>query len=300
MIQHSKFTINNQNGVTIVEILIAIAILSFLSFAMIGLTEQVPRVADEVITEDREALKIETAMARLEWDFSQQYTPLFFSHLMNPEGMTPEEGEIYNSLIERYQRNPRFNLLSFDGIPIPTVQTEAKSSLAFFTTANRRKIQNAKQSNFAWVKYGLEDDDQENDPNLQSSSEKHSMLIRKFDPTDVFKESNFEWEDVKSQILLRGVIKILFEFWNPENQKWTDNLEIIKYGKNIIYALKITLDYVDEDGEPKKSIRIFRPLFPEFTPEDMYKFLNANTAKPGTFQGTGGVNPQSPSAGESN
>ena len=58
-----------------------------------------------IIEEDRELLQVETAMARLEWDISQLYTPLYFSQAMSPTGMTEEEGEAYNRLIDSYTNN---------------------------------------------------------------------------------------------------------------------------------------------------------------------------------------------------
>jgi hypothetical protein len=39
-------------------------------------------------------------------------------------------------------------------------------------------------------------------------------------------------------------------------------------------GVRLTIDWVDINGDPKKFIRVFIPLFPSFTPENMYKIMN--------------------------
>lgn len=286
-------------GFTLIEVLISITILSFIMIGVINFTQSTYDTSDRVTREDKESLQIETAMARFEWDFSQIYSPLYFSHSMNPEGMSEAEGEAYNQIIESYQSNSRFSTLSYDGLPIPVFKNPDKSTLIFFTSSNRRKYENTKQSHFSWVKYSLVTDDRDDDEinsqneNLNTAKEEQKalMLIRNVYSDDIFKPEAIEWDEVKSQVLLRKVIGLTFEFWNPEAQKWTDNLELIKNGYQIIYAVRLTIDYYDPDNLEKKSLRVFRPLYPEFQPEDMYKFLNA---KPETSSGNNTENGAEP------
>lgn len=282
---NTEVTLSNENGFTLIEVLIAISILSILMVGIFTFTDGTFTTAERVIREDKELLQIETGMSRLEWDFSQIYSPLYFSHVMNPEKMTEEEGEIYNQLLDSYQQNNRFSLLNYDGLPIPLYQNPDKSTLAFFTSSNRRKFENSKQSNFGWVKYSLMDNDVKIDSNTElkttKAEKKSQMLVRHFLNHNIYDPSKIEWDDLKTQVLLRKVISLLFEFWNPESQKWTDNLELIKNGYNIIYALRVTIKYYDSDNLEKVSVRIFRPLYPEFTPEDMYKFLEVKTKSNG-------------------
>ena len=282
--------LKNSNGFTLVEVLIGISILSLIMLAIVNFSSEVMDVADRVPREDRENLQIETAMARLEWDFSQIYSPLYFSHMLEPEKMSEFEGEAYNRIINQYQSNSRFNALSFDGLPIPTYKNSEKSSLVFFTSSNRRRFANDKQSQFAWVKYELVKDDDEIEETEEVEENRklnaQNKIVRSIISTNVYSPRELDWSQVKQQTLLRGVIKLLFEFYNPENNKWTDNLDLIKNGYQKITAIRVTLDYLDGSNTESQTIRIFRPLFPEFTPEDMYKFLNAKS-KPNTAEGSG-------------
>ncbi len=280
--------IHQQSGFTLIEVIISLAVLSALMLGMMNLTNNTQDIYERVISEDREMLKIETAMSRLEWDFSQIYSPLYFSHIMNPEGMSDLEGQVYNQLLDAYQSNARYNLLSYDGIPVPLFKNPEKSEFIFFTSSNRRKMQNAKQSNFAWVRYALENDNLKDEYGPKSVNAQY-MLTRQLLTHDIYSKDEIDWNDVKAQILMRGISKLSFEFYNPENEKWTENLDIIKNGRNLIHAIRVTIKYFESEDNEVTSVRIFRPLFPEFTPEDMYKFLNANPKK-GDGTGTDGGN----------
>lgn len=299
--------LKNSKGFTLVEVLIGISILSLIMLAIVNFSSEIIDVANRVPREDRENLQIETAMARLEWDFSQIYSPLYFSHMLEPEKMSELEGEAYNRIIGQYQSNSRFNALSFDGLPIPTYKNAEKSSLTFFTNSNRRRFSGDKESQFAWVKYELirDDDESESEEELEEKRKLNAQnkIVRSVISSNIYSPQELDWTQVKQQTLLRSVIKLLFEFYNSETNKWTDNLELIKNGYQKITAIRVTLDYIDGSNTENQTVRIFRPLFPEFTPEDMYKFLNEKS-KPaegdGSNTASGNDNDNSQSGGSEN
>ncbi|MEX1099595.1 MAG: prepilin-type N-terminal cleavage/methylation domain-containing protein, partial [Bacteriovoracaceae bacterium] len=265
----------NRLGFTLVEVMISIAILSFIMLAVISVTGSSQDTALRVVEEDREILQVETAMSRLEWDISQVYSPLYFSHAMEPSGLTEQEGNIYNQMVDKYAVNDRYAFPSFEGLPAPNNKIEDKKTLTLFTSSNRRKFKNSKQSHFAWVQYGLLSPEEaprlNDDPNSLKEEEEGDVLVRKFLSDNVFASEEIPWDDVKSQVLLRGVKKMLFEFWNPDNKKWTENLATIKEGQHKIHGIKLTLEWLDPDGIERTFIRVFRPLFPHFKAENMYK-----------------------------
>lgn len=300
-----------ERGFTLIEVLIAISLLSVLSLGIVNFSEFVITSSDSTIEEDKDYLQIETALARLEWDFSQIYTPLAFDILMNPAQMTPDEGEIYNQLIDIYQRNQRFSQISYDGLPVPIFENPEKDEFIFLTTSNRRKVANTKQSRFAWVRYSLVPDDFSNDEiavGETSAGEDDSStldgggsaLVRQIYNTDVFAPTDIPWNDVKTQVLLRRVESFKFEFWNPQTQKFVENLDTIKNGIHRIYGIKVSVNFFDILGLERYTERIYRPLFPDFQPEDLYQFLRANpnnrngTNNGGNVLGNSGNGTQAP------
>lgn len=283
MVFNKKKNILNAKGFTLLEVLIAITVLSFIMLGIVSITDSSDQKAKRVIAEDVDLLQVETAMSRLEWDINHAYSPLYFSHEMKPTGMTPTEGEVYNSIIDRYQTNERFAFPSFDAYPVPNNTYERKESFTFFTKANRRKYKNSKQSHFAWIRYEIANErdldesqrltDDEIAPQRKEAKEGNKILVRKVLADNVFDSDNFEWDRVKSQVLLRNVEKAVFEFWNPANRKWTENLSTIQNGQHLIRAIKFTLEWIDYTGVKRTFIRIFRPLYPDFQPENLYQFL---------------------------
>lgn len=271
----------NQAGFTLFEVMIAITILSFIMVSVITITETSQNTADRVIREDRESLQIETAMSRFEWDFSQIYSPLYFSHTTDPASLEEEQIPLYEQLIQHYQNNDRFSGISYDGIPIPIIKNEEKSELIFLTMSNRRKLQHIKQSKFAWVKYSLKASDNTDNPDEQDGQ----SLIREFSTQNIFSKEEIEWDDIKDQVLLRKVIKLEFEFWDTKTKKWNGNLRAIKDGKNLLRGVKIKLTYLNPDNNELYTERVFRPLFSHFEPENMYKFLKQTTAPSANNQG---------------
>ncbi len=282
----NKRTINtilrSNQGFTLLEVLIAITLLSFIMLGIFNFTDNLIGTAQRVSAEDKDLLQIETAMARIEWDFSQIYSPLYFSHAMEPDKMTPTEGEAYNQMIAHYQANNRFTTLSYDGLPIPVFQFTDKTTFSFFTTSNRRRFQDQKQSNFAWVQYSLETDDSEDKADIEEEPKSKLVLVRKFLSSQIYKSEDIQWEDIKSQILLRNISSVKYEFWNLDSEKWVENLDTIKNGHQKIDAIKLTIEYFNLDGNELTSVRVFRPLYPHFVPEDMYSYLNAKATTPST------------------
>lgn len=280
MIELNNKHIYNQKGFTLIEVLISITILSFIMLGVISFTESSQSVSQRVISEDKEMLQLETAMSRLEWDFSQVYSPLYFSQTMDPTNMSNEQGELYNQLIASYERNARFSSISYEGLPIPLFQKPEKSTIILFTSSNRRKLKNTKQSYYGWVKYSLinADDAPNGSDEYQDGNESRFVLVRHFASSDIYNSEPIDWDELKTQVLFRKVIKMNFELWNESTQKWTENIDIIKDGKNLIRGLKLTLTFLDPSNIEKTTIRIFRPLFPKYKPEDMYKFTSPQTS----------------------
>lgn len=288
----------HQAGFTLLEVLIAITVLSFIMLGIVSITDSSDQKAKRVITEDLDLLQVETALSRLEWDINHAYSPLYFSHEMKPTGLNPAQGQVYNSILDRYSTNERFAFPSFDAYPVPNNQYESKESFTFFTIGNRRKFKNIKQSHFAWVRYeiGSERDldesqkltEQEISPARKDAQGGDKILIRKVLADNPFDSGYFEWDDVKSQILLRNVEKFVFEFWNPANRKWTENLSTIQNGQHVIRGVRVTLEWIDYTGIKRTFIRIIRPLYPAFDPEDLYKFLYPQNNRGGGANGSQG------------
>lgn len=290
----------SQRGFTLIEILIAITLLAFITIGVVSITQNAADTMDRTTEINKNNLQIETALARFEWDFSQIYSPLYFSAPLNlgsadPYGnsidadldgrddrtgkqitqtaqLTPELQEYYQRLSQRFEQNQHFSAVSKEGLPIPRFYSEDKSVFEFFTSSNRRKIENTKQSHFAWVRYSLgeplpDDPNEEKIPNLPPSLK---TLVRYYFPDDPYTDKRLDPEDerVKAAVLLENVESLEFQFWNMQSRKWETSLRSIPGGENMLRGVKLIISWYDSTGNKRTAQRIYRNHWPMEVPQD--------------------------------
>ncbi len=290
---------SNQSGFTLLEILIAITLLAFITIGVVNITDNAAQTKERTTEVNENNLQIETAMSRFEWDFSQIYSPLYFSSVMNmnqnlgndgqpiPGAQTsgaqaqsgagagqpnPQLQQYYEQLISRFERNEHFISVSKDGHPIPRFYAPEKSVFEFFTTSNRRKVENTKQSHFAWVRYSLADQEQTEDEERNINIPKSlKSFVRYFSADDPYGDQRInvqENQTVKAAVLLRNVEYLEFQFWDYQRRKWENSLRNIDSGESLIRGVKLIITWYDSQGSKRTSSRIFRTLWPMVTPQD--------------------------------
>jgi prepilin-type N-terminal cleavage/methylation domain-containing protein len=312
MKEFNSTSASNQAGFTLLEILIAITLLAFMTLGVISITQNASDTMDRTTEINRNNLQIETALARFEWDFSQIYSPLFFSTPLNlsqadPYGnidtnldgrndnsgaminnntaaataISPELQEYYQRLMQRFEQNEHFSSVSKEGLPIPRFYSPEKNIFEFFTSSNRRKLENTKQSHFAWVRYGLgdalkADPDVERNANIPPSLK---TLVRYYSADDPYDDKRINPEDdrVKAAVLLENVESLEFQFWDMDRRKWETNLRTIPNGESLLRGVKIMLTWYDSNGIKRSAERIYRNHWPLEIPQDQAATANRNT-----------------------
>lgn len=312
MKRSSLTSVSNDRGFTLIEILIAITLLAFITLAVVNVTENAFITKDRTTELNKNNLQIETAMSRFEWDFAQIYSPLYFSTVMNLNQNTNQLGDnggnqnggflgdqggnqggnqtgaqggatmspllqqYYEQLVTRFERNEHFSAVSKEGFPIPRFYAPDKSTLEFFTSSNRRKFENLKQSHFAWVRYALApqpqdtDNDEEKDTNANIPKSLNS-LVRYYTADDPYSDKRIDTSDVdrvKGAVLLRNVESLEFQFWDFNRRKWETNLKTIPQGENLLRGVRMIIVWYDSSGNKRTNSRIFRTHWPMVTPQD--------------------------------
>jgi prepilin-type N-terminal cleavage/methylation domain-containing protein len=297
-----KSILASDQGFTLLEILIAITILALISLGVVNITENAANTMERTTEANENNLQIETAMNRIEWDFSQIYSPLYFSTVMKfnqdlnngqSDGGTPGTQQnpylqqYYEQLVARFERNEHFKAVSKEGIPIPRFYAPEKNVFEFLTTSNRRKIENQKQSHFAWVRYSLgpqtQTPEEEENPNIPKSLK---SLVRHYSAEDPYSEKRLDIEDlerVKGAVLLRNVESLEFQYWDFQKRKWETSLRSIQDGESIIRGLRVLITWYDSFGNKRSASRIFRSHWPMVTPQD--PATTTGNAQTGTTNG---------------
>jgi len=319
---------NSQSGFTLIEILIAISLLAFITIGVVTIVQNAGDTMERTTEINKNNLQIETALSRFEWDFSQIYSPTYFStplnmatadqfgnnnNDLNNDGkddndpskpvtplapVTPELQEYYQRLIARFEQNQHFASVSKEGLPIPRFYAPEKNIFEFFTSSNRRKLENTKQSHFGWVRYSLgeaikRDNDEEKNPNIPQSLK---TLVRYFSADDPYSDKRLDPEDaerVKGAVLLENVESLEFQFWDMRTRKWETSLRTIPGGENSLRGVKLMITWYDSTGNKRSATRIYRNHWPMEVPQDTLTTPQPTQNAGGT---TGGGNTQ----GESN
>lgn len=336
-------SVSDQKGFTLLEILIAIVLLAFITFGVVSVTENAMNTKDRTTETNANNLQIETAMSRFEWDFSQIYSPLYFSTVMNYQNLNNPGGDnsgvnagvnsgvnsgdnsgansgvnsgnqsgaqsgaqsgvqggnnpyllqYFEQLVQRFERNEHFSSVSKEGIPVPRFYAPEKNVLEFFTSSNRRKVENQKQSHFSWVRYQLGDQTQtkeeEENPQIPKSLK---SLMRYVSSDDPYNDKRIDIEDierVKGAVLLRNVENLEFQYWDYQRRKWETSLRTIQQGESIIRGVRVLITWYDSTGAKRTMSRIFRTHWPMVVPQDQNTGVQAGVQS-GVQSGQAGVN----------
>ncbi len=254
------FNIHKDNsGFTLIEVLIAIILLSFISLSTFKMIDNSTDTKDRVLKEDQLLVQTLTAVSRLDSDISQMYSPLFSDGKGNP---IIDPNALYQ---DNASSRGAFDGKTKSGLIIPQFQSTDKSTLTFLTAANRRKIAEVKESRYAWVKYSLRHTEKPQgeveDKNLNTKGEYE--LIRQSISTNIY-SNDLNWGDVKAQVLLTGIKSLEFSFWDERSKKFVTSIQDLNENKNSIRSLKMELVWIDENNHEQKISKVYRILQPYF------------------------------------
>jgi hypothetical protein len=264
----SNSILRSEEGLTLLEIMIAIVLLAFVMFGVIAIIDNSQNTKDRTIQLDRDNLQIETAMARIEWDFSQVWSPLYFSQKFTGT-LDPTTNPGVEEVAYLYENHPRFRQPSKEGLPIPKFLLREKNEIIFLTTSNRRKLEDQKQSHFMWVRYYVGESTIEDTTAGAGGEEKIvKSLMRQVFPDDPWAKEELTIDTTRSAVLLENVESVEFLFWNRATKKWESNLATIVDGEALWRGMQVNLTWLDSKGQERKTSRWLRPLWPSVIPQD--------------------------------
>ncbi len=268
----------SKKGFSLLEVLISLVILSLITVSIINGTKDSHNIKEKVTSEDKDKLKVYSALNMMEWDFSQIYSPLYFSEQFDMKSLSIKTQNTQDPLFQlneklqrivnqKYYNNPLFFAPNKEWIPIPRFKDD-KTSFEFFTSSHRRALENSKESTYAWVVYTLEDPtdkDQEyhreiygeDAPELASNLVKYSVF------KDPFRTEDIDFDKIRPQVIMENVTSLEFTFWNDQKGKFTPMKEIGD-GKGRVDAIKVMIEYKNLYGNEESIERIFRPVWPQY------------------------------------
>lgn len=271
----------NEEGFTLIEVLISITILSFLMSYVYTIVDGSSRAKDTITKEDRELMDIERALDRIGIDFSQIDSPLYYSPVYRKPKNTPSFGQGPKPNLP--DLSDSFPQLSHFGKPVPNKES-SKTEFFFLSNANRRRLQDVKQGRGVWIKYSLESSDK---------SRGGYQLVRQFMAENVY-NPEVDWDSVEEQPLLNNVKSLSFEFWDPGKKKFVSSIRELNNYKDMLRLIRLKIEWVGEgegDSAIREITRSYRALWPKYDPfqdELIYKKAAEGNDKEGQPENDGG------------
>jgi prepilin-type N-terminal cleavage/methylation domain-containing protein len=272
----------NKDGFTLVEVLISIVLLGFVSLYTYKMVDNNTDTKDRVLKEDQLLMQTLTAMNRLDNDFSQMYSPLFSFTKSQPIPSPDNQGQDNYSQMEP---SSTFDGKTKNGLLIPQFISEDKSSIQFLTTANRRKIADSKESRYAWIKYSLQSSTDEEDKKIGGND-----LVRQILPVNIYGKDvasilkDHSSSTARAQVILTHVKSLEFSFWDERAKKFVTSLQELNENKNLIRSLKLEMVWIDDNNNEQKISKNFRVLYPVFQAKQDDLNMSPATPNPGMIQ----------------
>ncbi len=245
----------NNLGFTLIEVLISILLLSILMVYVLNIVDDSSQTKDSVLAEDADLLQVETAYNRLQQDLESIYSPAYFSAIVD---FRKQERLNSYSPLGGFERSERFPEVTHRGHPVPFFDNPDNQTFIFFTSVNRRKSEDIKQSDFAWVKYTLESSERE-DKNIEAPYD----LVRYYSPNNPYFTEN-DWDNIKPNLLMTNVKKIEFLFWHSARKKFVTSLKEINDERYTPRLFQVNITWIDVFGEEHIEKRVMRPLWNKF------------------------------------
>lgn len=221
-------------GFSLLEVLVALTVMAMMMVFVYKMVSDSVDAKDRILAEDRQLLSVEFALFRIESDWAQLYTPLFYSAV---DLLEKDSGQ------DAFEPTETFPNVTKKGNPVPLMRAEDSSSVVIFTSANRRKVQDSKQSRYAWIRYSL----------------KGEQLHRQVISENIYLGEH-DWDRVRPQVLLKGVKKLEWTYWDEESQRFESGH--MEKELAIPRLVKVFLVWTDLDGVEQELTRTYRVLWP--------------------------------------
>jgi hypothetical protein len=123
-----------------------------------------------------------------------------------------------------------------------------------------------------WTHYFID-----TDPDQKNTDDDENVRRKKADaPYTLFRQlyadplysSDHDWAKIPKQKLLTNLKSFKFSVWDEEKNKFVDKIDLLSDKSKFLKAVKLSLEWIDRNGNSYTFTRIFRPLWPNYKAEE--------------------------------
>lgn len=281
---------HRESGFTLIEILIAVVILGLMMISVYSIINNSTQTKETILKEDSSLMQLQAALSRFELDYSSVTSPLFYASLKAQDPNAVDDFTEGNTNINLEPFTPSENFLGTteNGQIVPTFQMPDTQTLIFFSSSHHRRVENAKQSRYSWIRYHLRDNSREDESGEKIPGKE---LVRSSAPEDIYRPE-IDWSKEKEFILLDNIKEFKWGFWDKDKENFVSTVRELTNPNSVPRLVQISLIWIAPDQTEVEITRTFRPLFPFFDTKAEADALKAKRAAQASGS-SGGPNQES-------
>jgi prepilin-type N-terminal cleavage/methylation domain-containing protein len=269
--------LRSDRGFTLLEILIVMAILAFISMGIFTATGQTFKLREDLQTEGEFYNSIRIAMSIIDRDVTQMYSPLIMiqngpqpapsvtpatgnNNSRTGAGQTPGQGQLTSDAAADLQTDGTYWAPAIDNTGLrPSHFQGTDTKFTFISAAHIRMYKDRPESDFVKVAYETKKDEH---PSTEFKLDDPEVLT-KTENVDVFENDDFK--DRKDGVvypLLHGVSKVKIDYYNKRTEKWESSWDSEKVNNNYPDIIRMQIEVHGPSNLSFVGTYYFRPEMP--------------------------------------
>lgn len=252
---------SKNSGFTLLEVLIAMTLMVFISIAIYQATTKTFELRDILSVEGDFFSEIRLSMGIMENDVGMLYSPVIIippektpSNAQTPPTQAQDNApaEIASKFWGGFADNTGIRHMRFIG---------SDNSMSFVTTSNIRVYKNSIESIFKKVVYRIESE--QRDENTDESMAGTMVLVKTENP-NAFDTEEDEGNLLKKYSLIHGVKKLQFRYYRKEKDDWFKNWDSETDNFKNIYpdVIEVEIEVIGPQRHAFEGKFKFRPEIP--------------------------------------
>ncbi|MDR3607242.1 MAG: type II secretion system protein GspJ [Oligoflexia bacterium] len=267
----------DDRGFTLLEVLIVMAILVFISLGIYQATSQTFKLRDDLQTEGEFYNTIRTVMGIVDRDVAQMYSPLIMiqngpqpapsvtppvGNLPNAGASTASSGQptVNSAIGAELETGGTFWSPAIDTSGLrPSHFLGTDKKISFISASHVRMYKDKPESEFVKITYEFKRDEQPQ-PDINADD---SSVLAKTENVDAF--DNDDYKDRENAViypLLHGVTKFKFDYYNKRKDKWETSWDSEKSNNTYPDIIRVEIEVHGRSRLTFQGTYYFRPEMP--------------------------------------
>ncbi|MGK5090221.1 type II secretion system protein GspJ [Bdellovibrionota bacterium FG-2] len=254
---------SSHQGFSLLEVMIAMAILVFITIGITQATSETFKLRDVLLNEGDFYNGIRLATDILQRDICQMYSPIAMIPPRAKNAPEPDPAEAEALLAGDLAQTTAFWLGAVEKNGIrPSRFVGKQDEISFISLSHVRIYKDAPESEFAKIRYKLIKEDK---PPFGAKTTQSTSVLTKIETTNAFDEDERRDKKLENTYpLLRGITSLTFQFYNKEKDTWERSWDSEKEDTHYLFpdSIEMKFEIVGPSKLSFTGVYYFKPEVP--------------------------------------